>query len=934
MRRSLALALLLGIVVGPPALLSVVGFYDWGSLDLLIPGDIRLLLAGLTAVAWAAWGLWIAMLAIELVARLTSGRLRIRLPGLAMPQLVVGALLAAALASSVPAAQASAPAQAAVSASELAHAVAAPKADARQAERKVPGHRVAAGDDLWTLAERYYDDGREWRRIVAANPHLADDPTAELLVDAWLSIPDQVKLVKVNKDDTLTALAKKHLGDGERWPEIHKLNRSRVANPDQIDVGWVLKVPRLAPESAPEKPSKPTEVTNKETAEKRASISEATPRVPPASSASLRRLEPPSLPEPVTAPAPSAAVSEPDAHPPTVATLSPDAESDAVGALVGGMSSLAASMVLGGVAFRRNLKDRSRPAGRRFAHPDALQKRVESAMGIRQAAGREILIERALRHLAAHWFAGGNPAPRLEQAVIGETSMEFTFADEADLPAGFTRIGRRVVVGWQTLASLPQIDHPAAYPALVTLGADDDGSLIMIDLATSGVLGVRGRAAGLARESLSAMLIELTFAPWNDELELLVVTTDDSFARAAGGPSVTVIADEARAVAAVEKWASQRRLRLGDADYDAVRLDPVVAEAWRPKIALFEVVPGDDLVARLESALTDTAFGVAAALPVGDDAGSATWVLSASDDRSRTALQRVRTTHGVPDDARAAIVDLLLTASDTTTNPAPWWKGKEDDEVRIIELHPLLNENGPRVRLLGPIDLQDAAGAPPERAARQCLEYCAWLLEHPGSTAVEMASSLMIADGTRRSNMSRLRAWLGEDADGNPYLPEAYSGRIALADAVGSDWEQFQALVTPGVARTPPERLRLALELVRGAPLADAAPGQWHWAEEVRSDMVAIIRDTALVLARHARAAGDLELATWATNRGLVAAPEDELLICERIRVEHAHGSVDQVNRLVSRLTRSARVLGVDLLPETVELCQEVMEGRVRARRA
>src|SRR5690606_19257821 len=88
---------------------------------------------------------------------------------------------------------------------------------------------------------------------------------------------------------------------------------------------------------------------------------------------------------------------------------------------------------------------------------------------------------------------------------------------------------------------------------------------------------------------------------------------------------------------------------------------------------------------------------------------------------------------------------------------------------------------GPEVLLLGSIDLIGVRGTPPPRARLQCIEYAAWLLEHPGSTAVTMTQSLLVAEGTRRSNMSRLRSWLGDGDDG-PYLPDAYSGRISLSD--------------------------------------------------------------------------------------------------------------------------------------------------------
>ena len=79
---------------------------------------------------------------------------------------------------------------------------------------------------------------------------------------------------------------------------------------------------------------------------------------------------------------------------------------------------------------------------------------------------------------------------------------------------------------------------------------------------------------------------------------------------------------------------------------------------------------------------------------------------------------------------------------------------------------------------------------------------------------------------------------------------------------------------------------------------------------------------------------GELDLARWAADHALMVAPEDELLMCARIRTEHAAGNRPGVERHVLRLTQQARALGVDLMPQTVLLCQQVMEGRARPRRA
>lgn len=238
----------------------------------------------------------------------------------------------------------------------------------------------------------------------------------------------------------------------------------------------------------------------------------------------------------------------------------------------------------------------------------------------------------------------------------------------------------------------------------------------------------------------------------------------------------------------------------------------------------------------------------------------------------------------------------------------------------------------PTLRILGGIELDGASGPVPPRADKQCLEYCGWLLEHPGSTARAMAAALAVAEGTRRSNMSRLRTWLGTSSGGDPYLPDAYSGRIALHPAVSSDWHRLQILTLGGVNRVEDDALFAALELVRGAPLADAAPGQWHWAEELRTDMVSVVRDLGVELCRRALDRNDIDLARWSAARALVAAPGDELLMVARIRTEHQAGNHAETERLALQLAGHARILGVDLDPETVRVLQQVMEGQVRAR--
>jgi LysM repeat protein len=52
----------------------------------------------------------------------------------------------------------------------------------------------------------------------------------------------------VQSGDTLWAIAARHLGDGNRWTEIHALNQDVIPDPNAIEVGQVLRLPG---ESAP-----------------------------------------------------------------------------------------------------------------------------------------------------------------------------------------------------------------------------------------------------------------------------------------------------------------------------------------------------------------------------------------------------------------------------------------------------------------------------------------------------------------------------------------------------------------------------------------------------------------------------------------------------------------------------------------------------------
>lgn len=627
-------------------------------------------------------------------------------------------------------------------------------------------------------------------------------------------------------------------------------------------------------------------------------------------------------------------VAVPDAAPPAAPAPSaapPDASRAAVARTVGGL--LAAALVAQ-VAGERAYQLAGRRLGRRIRHPEGAARSLEQTLRQRQdqpAMGR---LQLAFATIGAHLHRRGVPAPPLTHVLVCPSRIEFHFARRpGPPPAGFCAAERTWILrGDCRLEAPPQAVYP--WPAVVPLGTAAEGHEVLIDLEARGTTGIdaaasRGPGSAQAeqgRDLVHALIIELCSVPWGTDTEVVVVGGDDAFVRGLALPQLRAEPSIEGALTEFER----RRAERGRANVAYRRLGPAAGETWRVHVLVVDA-PLDETQHRRLAALgagPESGLAVIADVPLGRSD-------LRLDPRGRCRGDGLPEVSGQMFDrsTRAALGHLHAASSDPRTMAAPWWDrsvGPPDHgQPSGMPRHGPL---APQVKLLGPIELSGAAGEPPARALRQCIEYAAWLLENPGATAPAMADALAVAEGTRRSNMSRLRTWLGRDPDGEPYLPEAYSGRIRLHADVSSDWQQLRLLTVAGVNRALEPALIAALELVRGAPLADAAPTQWHWAEELRTDISSMVRDIGAVLADAALARNDIDLARWAAARALTASPEDEMLLCARVRTEYQAANPNEVRRLALRLTRQARVLNIDLAEETVTLLQQVMEGRPRPR--
>lgn len=215
---------------------------------------------------------------------------------------------------------------------------------------------------------------------------------------------------------------------------------------------------------------------------------------------------------------------------------------------------------------------------------------------------------------------------------------------------------------------------------------------------------------------------------------------------------------------------------------------------------------------------------------------------------------------------------------------------------------------GPVVRLFAVTPtIEQTDGRRPDRAVGQCVEYAAWLLEHPGEPSYAMNEQLHVSDATRRSNLSRLRGWLGEDPHGRLYLPQAYLGRLGLDAGVTSDWAQVRRMTRWGLEATPTARLEGALRWVDGPPLgATAAPDQWHWATDLRRSMESRVLAVGLEYGRRALRAHDYARVTWGAARAMAAMSDPNVIDRFIDQIGQRAGAVARMEGPVRRAPRDS----------------------------
>ena len=751
-----ALAVLLLLLAGVPlALIALSGNplpeeVSWETIRraLLRPDDGTMVVRLITVVGWIAWLVFAISALSELIELVSSHRISLRLPGLGGPRRIVAGLVLSviAMAGSSPMVQAD-PVRVtpAVLPEESASGEAGQSTPRPVLDDRDRGHvhLVESGDDLWSLSEHYYGDGRRWRTIAMANPQLLTGGPDRLEPGWRLSIPDVESLdaeagsrtIVVKRGDTLSSIAKEVYGSESLWPEILRANRAQLGDADDIVPGVRLVLPGKKPRA------KPATDDHRE----------------PAKDANGGAQE-------QKAPSPGETSVSPSPHPVDHAPVDPasvesPAEHASVALGLASAGSLLAAGVVAGLAARRRVQLQTRPVGRRIASPPQRAVEAELLLGRRQAPLSLRTLDLATRAISAHCLAQHMALPSLRLAKVSDDQIELVLASSAvPAPLGFAVRGDSWLLEREhrpQLRAVPGVeDALRPYPSLVSIGRDDQDQQVLLDLESLGLLTLDGDL-GLSTAVLAAMAIELAFSPSSDELVLTLIGQGTGLAEAVAKDNVTQSDDLEGLLERWERRAATQRAHRSSAVVGEYRIDPDLADPWVPEVALINRAPSVEQSLRLIDLLTRPPRVTMAAVVAAPLAG-APWSLqlhaSGRDVPARATLHPLGlelTPQLITPPGQQAVVELITAVGSDETTPAPWWRdgrqppdpppdnvtylgrrfggwinagtdGDEQMETRMVEAR--VGHSHPVLQLLGPIELVDAAGVIPPRAGKQCLE--------------------------------------------------------------------------------------------------------------------------------------------------------------------------------------------------------------------
>lgn len=466
-----------------------------------------------------------------------------------------------------------------------------------------------------------------------------------------------MRIVEVQPGESLWHVAQRHLGDGRFWSQIAALNYglpqadgSSLEPTNVLQPGWKLRIPStqnggvgiratelssfpvnlpVAPEFTGEAPAaelQPSAPDGEPPASSTATDPAAGALANAVGRAAAERAD--SRPA-TTAAAEDASAAAADGEDVEEAELAPPATT------TGGMGGVLSSGVIGVLAFKRRETERGRAPGLRVVAPAPASREAALECQLRAITAPLPLelVDRTMRSLAETHHRYSRPLPDLRAARLTSDAIELYLGQPAMLPVPWEGSSDGLV--WTISAGAatalpPAYGALAPFPTLVTVGVDELGAHIMLDLEHVVSLDIRGEEE-LASASIAALAAELATTPWADDLAVTLVGAFPELGETLDAARLRHVPSLDAVIGELEARADAVSAALAAAGTDSI----LVAQAagflpldWRPEVLLIPGALSPAQSARLQAVhVRNPRVGIAA-VTTGDDGE---WALAADD---------------------------------------------------------------------------------------------------------------------------------------------------------------------------------------------------------------------------------------------------------------------------------------------------------------
>ncbi|NEA37242.1 hypothetical protein [Streptomyces sp. SID13031] len=766
--------------------------------------------------------------------------------------------------------------------------------------------------------------------------------------------------------DCLWDIAERYLGEGRRYKEIYDLNHnklqpdgSRLTNPDLILPGWQVRLPadakgagvhtvlvnvdhqgvsKTVPTTKPTvkataKPAAKAHATNEtRTAEQGANATgsrwfeqqqaEAGTSIGIAGTPGAKTAEP----------GVEAATPQGTGDPVTAgAKVEAPVADGGVDATQAGIYGFGATLLAAGlaIALKRRRGWAQGPGPKAAGHR-------QTEIGLRLASDIPTarFVDNALRSLGATLTGDDRIMPTVVAALVTDRALTLVLEpgqSQAAPPGPWQAIadGTRWVLR-RAYAPQGDVDAPAPYPTLVTLGSNADGATVLVDLDTADGIVSFGGITNASRDVVGSLAAELATNLWSEGAHVSMVGFGDDLSTLSPSRlSYWVSLDDAlrevtrRTDAQVQ--ACGRRDAETVADARMVFPDP---QLWGPEIIFVSAPPSPEEEERLTRLAGDPKRCVAVVV-VGDVMNSPwRFVVDEKNQAVCRLLGLEVDAHSINPAQFADLVALFGVAESEALD-----KRRSELDMPAYEFSSAdLSQPAPvEVDLLGPVEVDARGELDPGRVSLST-EIVAFLASQDYGVHPNVLAGAIwprgISDELRNAALEHTRNWVGVDA---MYADE--SGRWLLnRSIVRVDWDVFRTLVKQAsLMEDPRGPLSTALSLVHGQSWSDLPAGRYSWlaASGVERKMAEAVVDAALRLADASLRHNDGNLARTALQTGLSFSPASEDLWRATLRLASHFGTTEDITNVAAQLYGALAKHGAPrgAEPETDALVDELLPG-------